>query len=121
MYCLLNEQEFIRDIIDAMYDWVRVIDRDDCMIYINKAMQQGLADYPAGSKCYEALGRTGPCENCISRKSVFDGKTCEKEEIISDRIFSVMSSPVKNKDGDIIAVVEVLRDITQSQIGRAHV
>jgi len=103
----------IKDIIDSMYDWVRVLDRDNNIIFMNKAMTDGLKTLPAGQKCYEILGRTSPCEVCITRKAVFEGKIHEKEEVIGNRTFSVMSSPIKNEDGDIIAVVEVLRDITQ--------
>lgn len=103
---------FIEEIIDGMYDWVRVLDRSDNIIYVNKAMAEGLKGFPIGKKCYEAIGLTAPCDNCTSRKSVFDGRPHEKEEIINGMIFSVMSSPVRNENGEIIAVVEVLRNIT---------
>ncbi|MGI6777333.1 MAG: SpoIIE family protein phosphatase [Acetivibrionales bacterium] len=103
----------IEDIINGMYDWVRVLDRNDNIVYINKAMAEGLNSYPIGKKCYQAIGRSAPCENCVSRKSVFNGQPHEKEENINGRVFSVMSSPVRNKSGEIIYVVEVLRDVTQ--------
>ncbi len=96
-----------------MFDWVRVLDMDDNVIYMNKAMTDGLGKNSIGSKCYTAIGRTEPCANCISRKSVFDGTSHEKEEYINGRIFSVMSSPIKNAEGNIIAAVEVLRETTQ--------
>jgi len=96
-----------------MFDWVRVIDRDDNIIYMNRAMSDGLGSPETGRKCYEMIGRNEPCSNCISRKAVFSGESQEKEEIIHGRIFSIMSSPLKNKAGDIIAVVEVLRETTQ--------
>lgn len=104
---------FINGIINGMSDWVRVLDREDNIIFINKAMADGLDSYPIGQKCYEALGRKEPCGNCTSRKASFDGHSYTKEEIIADRTFSVMSSPVRNDVGEIIAVVEVLRDVTQ--------
>jgi len=107
-----DQSRFIKDIIDGMYDWVRVLDRDNNIIYINKAMAEGLGDYPIGKKCYNVLGKDEPCENCISRQAVFKGHPHEKEEIINGRTFSVMSSPVKDESGNIVAVVEVLRDIT---------
>ncbi|NJD01791.1 MAG: histidine kinase [Ruminiclostridium sp.] len=106
-------KHFIEDIIDGMFDWVRVLDKDDNVIYMNKAMSDGMKDAKTGSKCYNAIGRSTPCENCISRKAVFYGNSHEKEEFINNRIYSVMSSPVKNEKGEIIAVVEVLRDTTQ--------
>ncbi len=102
----------IEDIINGMSDWVRVIDRDDNILYMNRAMSEGLNNPHQGEKCYKILGRSSPCENCTSREAVFKGKSCEKEETINDRIFSVMSSPVRNEHGEITSVVEVLRDVT---------
>ncbi|HHW48248.1 MAG TPA: SpoIIE family protein phosphatase [Clostridiaceae bacterium] len=108
-----SDIKFILEIIDGMYDWVRVLDKNSNIIFLNKAMADALNCYAPGKKCYELLGREAPCENCISRKAVFNGYPHEKEEIINGRIFSVMSSPVRNQNGEIIAVVEVLRDVTQ--------
>jgi len=97
-----------------MYDWVRVIDKNDNVIFVNKAMEEGIGKpFIPGIKCYEMVGRNSPCDNCTSRESVFDGMTHEKEEIINGRSFSVMCSPLRNAEGEIIAVVEVLRETTQ--------
>lgn len=109
----VSNYKFIEDIINGMYDLVRVIDRDDNIIFMNRAMCEGLNGARTGEKCYKLIGRDVPCENCISRKAVFDGNPHEKEEIINGRIYSVMSSPLKNENGDTVAAVEVLRDITQ--------
>jgi len=111
-----NDSNFIEDIINGMYDWVRVIDRDDNIIYMNKAMSEDLGCESEGEKkCYAVIGRNTPCENCVSRKAVFDGTPHEKEEIINGRTLSIMSSPIKDKQGNITSVVEVLRDITQTK------
>lgn len=96
-----------------MFDWVRVIDMDDNVIYMNKAMTDALCHSPEAKKCYEVLGRTKPCENCTSRKAVFSGTSFEKEECFDNRYFSVMSSPLRNREGKIVAVVEVLRETTR--------
>jgi sigma-B regulation protein RsbU (phosphoserine phosphatase) len=110
-----NEQ-FVKDVLDGMYDWVRVLDREHTIIYANKAMVNGLNFNPVGLKCYSALGLLEPCHNCISRDAIFDGLSHQKEETIGGLTFSVMSSPVKNEQGEIVAVVEVLRDVTQTQL-----
>ena len=107
---LRNNKPFIEDILNGMYDWVRVIDRDNNVIYMNRAMREGLGEKFIGKKCYEVLGRNEPCTVCISRKSVFEGFSQEKEESIGDRTFSVMSSPVRNAAGEVVAAVEVLRE-----------
>ena len=121
MESIKRNRRFIEDIIDGMFDWVRVLDKDDNVIFMNKAMSEGMKDAKIGSKCYNAIGRSTPCENCISKKAVFYGQTHEKEESINDKIFSVMSSPVKNENGEIIAVVEVLRDATQMKQLQARI
>lgn len=108
-----KSEHFIEEIVDGMYDWVRVIDLDNNVIYMNKAMSESLGHPALGKKCYEILGRSEPCNNCTLRQMVFDGRSHEKEEHINGRIFSVMSSPIRNKEGKIIAAVEVLRDTTQ--------
>jgi len=109
----MNNSHFIEDILDGMYDWVRVVDVQNNVIYMNKAMERGLGGRFTGKKCHEMLNRSEPCENCITRKSVFEGKTQEKEEYINGRIFSVMSSPLRDAEGRVFAAVEVLRETTQ--------
>jgi sigma-B regulation protein RsbU (phosphoserine phosphatase) len=108
----ISYEKFIEYIINGMQDWVRVIDTEDNIIYVNKAMSKALKDSYIGQKCYKVLGREEPCENCTSRKAVFKGITQVKEEIIQNKTFSVMSSPIKDDDGKVVAVVEVLRDIS---------
>ena len=113
MEYLYNNQNFVSDIINGMYDWVRVIDRDNNMIFVNEAMSKAYGSSPIGKKCYSFLGRESVCENCISREAIFDGESHIKEETYGEKTFSVMSSPLRNTKGDIIAAVEVLRDITE--------
>lgn len=106
------DKNFIEHIINGMYDWVRVLDTNDTIIFANEAMSKALGGNLLGSKCYKALNKDSPCENCISRKAVFEGVSHQKEEIINGRIFSVMSSPIRDDTGKVIACVEVLHDIT---------
>lgn len=113
MELLIKSSSFIKDIVDGMLDWVRVLDLDNNVIYMNKAMSEGLGNPMLGAKCYEILGRTTPCINCSTRKSLLDESSHEKEEIVNGRIYSVMSSPIRNSDDKIIAAVEVFRDTTQ--------
>ncbi|CDG36684.1 putative PAS/PAC sensor protein [Acetivibrio thermocellus BC1] len=104
---------FVEQIINGMHDWVRVIDINDNIIFVNESMAKALGKNVIGEKCYKAIGKSEPCENCTSRKAVFEGTIQAKEEIIGDRIFSVKSSPIRDENGQITAVVEVLRDITE--------
>jgi sigma-B regulation protein RsbU (phosphoserine phosphatase) len=108
--------KFILDILDGMHDWVRVVDRENSVIFMNRSMEESMEQEDlAGKKCYELMGRTDPCDICITRKAVFNGKSFKKEEVYGNRTFSIMSSPIIADDGKIHYAVEVLRDITKEK------
>ena len=104
---------FIEEIIDGMLDWVRVINKDDTVIFVNKPMREALGINIVGQKCYEIIGCTSPCPNCVSRKNLSTWSKF-KEETILGRTFSVTSSPLKSAEFQSEdAVIEVLHDITE--------
>lgn len=108
--------KFILDILDGMHDWVRVVDRENSVIFMNRSMEESLElEDLAGKKCFELMGRDAPCDVCITRKAVFDGRSYKKEEVYGNRTFSIMSSPIIADDGTIHYAVEVLRDITKEK------
>ncbi len=106
-------KDFIEDIIDGMQDWVRVIDREGKVLFVNKSMREGLGYDAVGRKCFEVLGRSSPCPNCISSLRG-ENLPNSKEETINGRVFSVTSSPLKSfRSSNVEAVIEVLHDITE--------
>lgn len=114
--------KFILDILDGMHDWVRVVDRDNSVIFMNRSMEEAMElEDLGGKKCYELMGRNEPCGICITRKAVFDGKSYKKEEVYGNRTFSIMSSPIIADDGTIHYAVEVLRDITKEKELENHI
>lgn len=104
---------FIEEIIDGMQDWVRVINNDSIIVFVNKSMRESLGMDITGMRCYEALGKTSPCLNCICKNNPSDWLT-SKEEVINGRTFSVTCSPFKyGENGTEEAHIEVLHDITE--------
>ncbi len=109
-------QNFIEDIIDGMQDWVRVIGKDGTVLFVNKPMRDGLGYDAVGRKCFEVLGRSSPCPNCISSLQGENIPNC-KEETINGRVFSVTSAPLKSfQSNNVEAVIEVLHDITDLKV-----
>ncbi len=102
-------------VLESMADWVRVVDRDKNIIYANRTMQEAFDNNLLGSKCHSIYGKSATCSFCITDRSIFTGETVQKEEIIGGKYFSVKSSPVTNSKGDIIAAVEVFRDVTRER------
>lgn len=70
-----------------------------------------------GKKCYEIWqGRSTPCLGCPVVKTLETGKMNKKEMTFSNGlIWHVKSYPVNDQDGNVIGVVEVAKDITQSK------
>jgi sigma-B regulation protein RsbU (phosphoserine phosphatase) len=112
---------FIESILNGMEDWVRVVDLEDNIIYANNAMKEELGYYLIGRKCFEVIGRTVPCDDCVSKQAATLYKAEQKEEKINGKIYSVMSSPLKNLNGEVEAVIEVLRDVTQERLMEAKI
>ena len=103
------------DILDGMVDWVRVMDRNNIVIFTNKSMQRSFGNDLLGKKCYEIFKKCSKCVRCIGDTTVNTGGPAEKEEKINGRIYSVKSSPVRDLSGDIYAVVEIFRDVTRER------
>lgn len=102
-------------VLEGMADWVRVVNRENMIIYANKAMKDDLGDNIVGIKCYESHCKKDKCNFCITQRSIRTGETIQKEEIIDGKYYSVKSSPVKNVDGEIFAAVEVFRNVTRER------
>ncbi len=119
---ILKNKEKISDyglldyhVLEGMADWVRVIDKSGYVIYANKSMKDDLGEEIIGKKCYETICNIEECANCITTKSMDKGEIFQKEEIINGNYYSVKSSPVRDSDGSIFAVVEVFRNVTRER------
>lgn len=110
----INSCDFLFNILENMQDLVRVIDKNDNVVFINKIMREKIGS-KAGKKCYEVAGRNKKCKECISEKSIKYSKPFKKEEKFGTRFYSVISSPVFNKETQEYYAVEVLRDITEQK------
>lgn len=87
------------EIFENMADLIRVKDIDDNVIYIN---DQILTDYKfkIDSK---------------PRKPMSLDEPLQTEEQIAGRDYSIKASPVYNEDGELIASIEVFRDVTRER------
>ncbi|HQB63748.1 MAG TPA: hypothetical protein PLL21_05130, partial [Sedimentibacter sp.] len=66
-------------IVDGMIDWVRVVDKDNIVLYANKKMQDDLGEKMVGKKCYDVLCRGKKCDNCISSTTLESGSIMRKQ------------------------------------------
>jgi len=105
----INEDQL--SIVDGMIDWVRVVDKNNMVLYANKKMKEDLGDI-VGKKCYDVFGINKKCDYCISGITLEKGCIMKKQSIVGNNTYMVVSSPIRDKSGEISGAVEVFRDIT---------
>ena len=111
-------QEKQRAILDSIGDAIIVMDNEFNVIWANKIAIERY-EIIFNKKCYDALKwLKEPCSDCIVKKTFMDGLVRSEEHagILKNGNpinFIVTCSPVRDRDGTITSVVEVLHDITQ--------
>ncbi len=102
------------DLVEEMTDWVRIVGSDNIVLYTNKKMQEAFGRNLTGEKC---CGISAPevCEDCIVTYTISTGKIGRRETYFEGRTYNVISSPLKDENGNVFAAVEVFRDITTSK------
>jgi PAS domain S-box-containing protein len=114
----LNKQkEEYQTIFELVPCYVTVQGRDLKLIQFNRNFAKQFDPTP-GDYCYHAYkNRSKPCEICPVMKTFEDGDSHVSEEagINKDGSLSywlVQTAPIKNKDGDVIAAMEMCTDLT---------
>ena len=102
------------DVLDSIADWVRVVDTNNTIIYANRAMKRELDKDIVGKRCHDTYLNHDK-NICITTRSIETGQIIQKEVVINDKIYSAKSSPIVNDSGEIIAAVEVFRDVTRER------
>ncbi len=105
---------------DAVTDIIIIRDKDYRIIRANKAAfkRLGLKDDIIGERCFEVFHRLDkPCEDChISEVTkTKDTFYIEKESKYFNGLFQHFIFPIKDDKGEVIATVEIARDITDEK------
>jgi PAS domain S-box-containing protein len=121
---LSKSEAFLKNIFDGIQDGISVLDKDLTIIRVNKTMERWHPDTVPleGKKCYQAYHcRDEPCEYCPNLKAMkekctsvnlvprdVEGKTVGWQE--------VYSFPLYDDNGNVIGVIDYVRDITPRKI-----
>lgn len=110
---------------------ISFIDKEMRVIRLNPAMEALVrikAEEAGGRHCYDCFGqyahdasrcgREKICDACQVPITLFDGKRRSHERMVGDRIFEVITSPVRDAGGAIIGAMEVGYDITERHEAR---
>jgi PAS domain S-box-containing protein len=104
-------------VCDAIGDAISIQDTDFMILYQNHAHKNIIGEH-IGEYCYKAYeGRDDVCDGCPVAKAFKDGKvhTTERSTTIDRGLIyvEITASLLRDSNGEIIAGIEVARDITK--------
>jgi len=115
---LRESEEKLKAILTGIEDYITIQNKELDIIWINQPMKDLYGDV-IGKKCYNAYRALDvPCPECTAEKVFNEEKriVSERTTITPDgrRVYSlVTSSPVRDAEGNIVAVMEIAKDITE--------
>ena len=124
---LRDSHEFSRTVLDSMNDAVSIIDaRTFAITGVNAAFLKAAnvtAEEVAGKSCHDLSGSCSEIcrlldEECPIQRTIKTGQNAAAEHMCYDnegqrRFVELSTSPIRDRQGEIIQIVQVSRDITE--------
>ncbi|MDK1030847.1 MAG: PAS domain S-box protein, partial [Planctomycetia bacterium] len=119
---LRQSEEKFRSIVDNIGIGISLISSNMEILSLNRQMQEWFPDIDVSKKpiCYGAFNdppREGICSYCPTSKTLEDGQVHESvtETPAGDELrnYRIISTPIKNESGEIVAAIEMVDDITE--------
>ncbi|MBI5739150.1 MAG: PAS domain S-box protein [Nitrospirae bacterium] len=119
---LQESEEKYRSVVENVGLGISLISPDMTILSLNSQMKKWFPDIDVANKpvCYRAFNhpaKEGICSYCPTCKTLADG---QNHESVTDtpsgdeiRNYRVISSPVKDPEGKVIAAIEMVEDITE--------
>jgi diguanylate cyclase (GGDEF)-like protein/PAS domain S-box-containing protein len=112
---LVAARSYLRSIIDHLGDPLMIIDRDMRIVLANPTFEAYFGPVD-GRTCREIFGGEESCQDlCAAPECLSGGKTSRfrlrRPVADGERWFEVTQSPFRDGDGEIVGLVEILRDV----------
>ncbi len=126
---LQASSDYLQAVVDSLTDEMQIVARDGTILQVNTARLASTGrqrDELVGQQCCKVLcGGQGECVReegtCLvsevwatGRPDRSTSRECGRQG--EGRFLEVAASPLRDADGNIIAVVEVMRDVTESRL-----
>lgn len=115
----MAEQSELKDALLKSIDVGLVLVRNGREVFFQNEVMTERYGVPRDKQCYALYGRTAPCEGCVL-EAVLSGQRDRATTLVrgrdkegKERIVEILSSPVRNDRDEIIAVLEVVVDVTE--------
>ncbi len=112
------EQNRTEAVIAAIGDGISIQNRDFKIIYVNDNLKKIAGGDNTGSLCHQVYADSDtPCPGCPVDLAFKDGEVHKQEKPVKHingpvTHIEITASPLRNSEGEIIAGIEVVRDIT---------
>lgn len=115
-----STSKLLETILDAIPDIIGVQDSEHRIIRYNKAGYRFLnltEEQVHGKKCYDLIGHNNPCEICATSSVYETGQPSQIEKYVEelDCWFDARGYPITDESGEVVQVIEHLRDITREK------
>ncbi|HEY6837814.1 MAG TPA: ATP-binding protein [Geobacteraceae bacterium] len=112
-----NERARTEAIIAAIGEGISIQDREFKVLYQNRIHKERIGSHE-GKFCYEAYShRDAVCPECAVALAFSDGRvhTIEKTNLIGGKpmYLEITASPLRDASGEIVAGIELVRDVTE--------
>ena len=119
---LRASEEKFRHIVENIGIGVTMIGRNMEILWMNRQMEDWLPEVAVSDRplCYRSFNkppRETICDNCPTIKALREGKRFEAtivNPLETDKsLFRIIASPIHDKNGKVIAAIELVEDITE--------
>jgi PAS domain S-box-containing protein len=125
---LRESQQRYRLLFEEVPCYISIQDRDLRMIEMNRAFREdfGSSLGALGCKCFEVYKhRTEECVPCPVQDTFEDGRIHSREEVVTSlggeqMHVLVTTAPIRGREGEIVAVMEMSANITQLRELESH-
>ncbi|WP_051617327.1 PAS domain S-box protein [Desulfonatronovibrio hydrogenovorans] len=115
---LINRKRLLEGIINGVSDVLAIQYPDLSIERYNQAGYDLLGmtqEEVKGKKCFELIGREWACDICATQKTLKTGQPEQTEKYIPELgiYLECRSNPIMDEKGNIVQIIEQLRDITE--------
>lgn len=119
---LLQEKQKLDDVTGSVNCGLLLLDDQAKVAYVNRVAEEWFGSFHQinGEFCWKLFKLKDPEKECAALEVLRTGKTVRSETFIKaingeDKFFYVVASPMKDSDGKICQITEVVVDITKNK------
>lgn len=121
-----DEKNFTQAILSSMAEGVSIQDRSFRVIFQNDSHKQLVGRLCLGELCYQAYSaQEEVCSGCPVIQTFNDGLThLQQKRLVRsevERYIEIFSSPMFDKEGNVVAGIETVRDVTHRVLAEREI